>query len=29
MDVSIYNPALDEDGAAARAIVRALLDGLR
>jgi arginase len=29
MDVSIYNPTLDRDGEAARAIVRALLRGLR
>jgi arginase len=29
MDVSIYNPALDRDGKAARAIVQALLIGLR
>ena len=29
MDVTIYNPALDRDGEAARAIVRALLTGLR
>jgi arginase len=29
MDVSIYNPALDRDGEAARAIVRGLLTGLR
>ena len=29
MDVTIYNPALDGDGAAARAVVRALLAGLR
>jgi arginase len=28
MDVSIYNPALDQDGAAAREIVRALVKGL-
>jgi arginase len=29
MDVTIYNPALDRDGEAARAIVQALLTGLR
>ncbi len=29
MDVTIYNPALDRDGEAARAIVHALLTGLR
>jgi arginase len=29
MDVTIYNPALDRDGQAARAIVQALLTGLR
>jgi arginase len=29
MDVTIYNPALDRDGAAGRAIVRALVTGLR
>lgn len=29
MDLSIYNPALDKGGQAARAIVRALLIGLR
>ncbi len=29
MDVTIYNPSLDEDGRAARAIVDALAEGLR
>jgi arginase len=29
MDVTIYNPTLDKDGDVARAIVRALLTGLR